>query len=170
MTRDTISIEISDLTQFARSLRSQLPEIPEKPSHVEMLSLVARAAGYRNYQHLRARNTPTPKADGRRVARAAAHFDDAGQLLRWPGKTAIQGLCLWVIWAKLPARQSLTEREISQLIDAQTMFRDAAQIRRGMVEHGMVTRNLDGSAYLRVEQAPPPEARALMVQFPQRDV
>ncbi|WP_299933107.1 DUF2087 domain-containing protein [uncultured Pelagimonas sp.] len=162
MTRETISLEIKDLKQFAKALRA---ELPNTPSHVETLGLVARAAGYRNFQHLRAQNTPKPVADDKLVARALEHFDDKGQLKRWPGKTRIQGLCLWVLWARLPARQTLTERDISGLIDAMTLFRDAAQIRRGMIEHAMLTRNLDGSAYERVEQLPPPEALALIAKL-----
>lgn len=163
MSRETISLEIKDLTQFARSLRA---ELPHKPSHVETLRLVARAAGYRNFQHLRARNAPKPVADDKLVARALEHFEDNGFLKRWPGKTQIQALCLWVLWSRLPARQVMREREISQAIDDMTLFRDAAQIRRGMIEHRLVMRNLDGSAYERIEQAPPPEARALIAQLP----
>lgn len=59
----------------------------------------------------------------------------------------------------------MSEREISQAVDHMTLFRDAAQIRRGMLEHRLVMRNLDGSAYERIEQAPPPEARALITQL-----
>lgn len=159
MTRDVISLTINDLSQFAKTLRS---EIATPPSHLEMLGMVARAAGYRNYQHLRAAHTPSPKPDSKRVGRAARHFDDMGRLLQWPAKNAIQNLCLWPIWATLPPRTEMTERQISARIDGVCVLRDAAQIRRGMVEFGMVTRSLDGSAYKRVEQAPPPEALALI--------
>ncbi|MGH1413126.1 MAG: DUF2087 domain-containing protein [Pelagimonas sp.] len=162
MTRETITLEIKDLKKFAQILRT---ELPHKPSHVETLSLVARAAGYRNFQHLRAQNTPQPQADAKLVARAHEHFDPQGQLIRWPGKTRIQALCLWVLWARLPARAVMTERQISARIDDMTLFHDAAQIRRGMVEHRLVGRNLDGSAYERIEQAPPPEARALIAKL-----
>ena len=52
MTRDVISLQIDDLSHFARSLRAGLAN---PPSHLEMLGHIARAAGYRNYQHLRAK-------------------------------------------------------------------------------------------------------------------
>ncbi|MCA9846290.1 MAG: DUF2087 domain-containing protein, partial [Dehalococcoidia bacterium] len=64
--------------------------------------------------------------------------------------------------------ETMTERQISAHIDTLTAFRDAAQIRRGMVEHRMVTRDLEGRAYLRLEQAPPPEARALIAAVSER--
>ncbi|MCR8547346.1 DUF2087 domain-containing protein [Salipiger sp. P9] len=162
MTRDVISLHIDDLSQFARSLRAGLDH---PPSHLEMLGQIARAAGYRNYQHLRAASTPAPKADGKRVERALRHFDGQGRLLRFPGRTQMQWLCLWPLWAHLPARQEMSEREISLRIDALSGFRDAAQLRRSMVEAGLLTRTADGSVYRRIEQAPPPEARALIAEL-----
>ncbi|MFD1344619.1 DUF2087 domain-containing protein, partial [Litorisediminicola beolgyonensis] len=64
--------------------------------------------------------------------------------------------------AVLPARETLSEREISARIDAATALGDAAQLRRGLIEHGLARRSRDGSAYTRIEQAPPPEALALL--------
>lgn len=89
MSRETITLEIKDLTQFARSLRA---ELPHKPSHVETLGLVARAAGYRNFQHLRARNAPKPVADEKLVARALEHFDDKGFFETLARQDAYSGL------------------------------------------------------------------------------
>ncbi|APZ54342.1 DUF2087 domain-containing protein [Salipiger abyssi] len=159
MTRDVISLTIDDLSHFARSLRAGLAS---PPSHLEMLGQIARAAGYRNYQHLRASHAPAPQADRKRVERALRHFDGQGRLMRFPGRTRMQWLCLWPLWARLPARHEMSERQISARIDALTGFRDAAQLRRSMVEAGLVTRTVDGAVYLRREQAPPPEARALI--------
>ncbi|SPF80739.1 DUF2087 domain-containing protein [Pseudoprimorskyibacter insulae] len=159
MTRDVIELTIPDLSHFAKALRSSLEG---SPSHAEMLGHIARAAGYRNYQHLRARHEPQPQADLRRVERALRLFDDAGLMLRWPGKHSLQGLCLWAVWAQLPPREAMTERQISQRIDTLTAFRDAAQIRRGLIEHRLASRNIDGSAYHRVEQGPSPEARLVI--------
>ncbi|MDU8911487.1 DUF2087 domain-containing protein [Aestuariicoccus sp. MJ-SS9] len=159
MTRDLVSLTIDDLSHFAKTLRAQL-DAP--PSHLQLLGMVARAAGYRNFQHLRAAQTPVPAFDRTRVSRALRHFDAEGRLLRWPSRNAMQNLCLWPIWAALPARETMTERQISARIDALTAFRDAAQIRRALVEFGMVTRNIDGSVYCRREQVPPPEALAVI--------
>ena len=159
MSRDVTQLTIPDLSQFAKALRAQLAD---PPKHLEMLGMIARAAGYRNYQHLLARHTPEPQVDQKRVARAARYFDAEGRLDRWPARTAIQMMCCWVIWAQLPAREVLSERAISARIDALTTFRDAAQIRRSLVEAGALSRTLDGSEYRRCEKPMPAEAKALM--------
>lgn len=160
MSRDPISLTIPDVSGFTKALRS---ELSDPPSHQEALNMVARAAGYRNYQHLLARQpSQKPSADDAQVTRAARYFDAEGCFAHWPARTSVQRLCLWVIWASLPPREPMSERQISARIDAACAFRDAAQIRRAMVEHKMVTRERDGSNYQRIEQAPPPEAQALI--------
>lgn len=157
--RDVICLTIDDLSQFTKTLRKQL-DTPS--SHVEMLTYVARAAGYRNFQHLRARNTPAPKVNRNQVDRAARYFDAQGQWLRWPSKRGVRELCLWVIWASIPLRQTFDEREISALIDDMCRFCDPAQIRRSLIEMHLMTRARDGSAYQRLEHPMPPEAQALL--------
>lgn len=163
--RDVIRLTIEDLSQFTKHLRRNL-EHP--PSHVEMLTLVSRAAGYRNFQHLRAQNTPAPKANPKQVQRAARYFDASGRWERWPLKCGVRELCLWIIWSEIPARTRFSEREISSRIDAMTGFRDAAQIRRSLVEMGLMARRPDGSNYHRLEQPMPPEARALLSEMQAR--
>jgi len=81
MPRDIIRVTIEDLSQFAKTLRSDLPN---PPSHVEKLSLIARAAGYRNFQHLREKNTPLPQANDKQVRRALRYFDETGVMVEWP--------------------------------------------------------------------------------------
>ena len=117
MPRDPVPLTIPDLSAFAKSLRAGMAQ---PPSHLQMLGLIAKAAGYRNYQHLLARHRamPTEPVDDRRVARALRQFAPDGRLNAWPGKTVIQGLCLWVIWARLPKATEMTERGISAHIDA----------------------------------------------------
>lgn len=58
MPRSIFSIDIADLSTFAKSLREQIGRLDRQPSHVEMLNLLSRAAGFRNFQHLRAARTP----------------------------------------------------------------------------------------------------------------
>jgi hypothetical protein len=41
------------------------------------------------------------------------HFDTDGRLVRWPTKYAVQQRALWALWARLPARRVLTEREVN---------------------------------------------------------
>lgn len=166
-TQDTISLTITDLSRFAKTLRAGLST---PPGHLETLNLIARAAGYRNYQHLKARQAHQASApvDDRQVARALRFFR-RGKFADWPAKTQVQKLCLWGLWAQLPAQVAYSEREVSDLIHDMCSFRDAAQIRRAMVEHKMLTRQKDGSNYQRVEQAPPPEALDLIRRLRRTD-
>lgn len=159
MSKDVLRLTIEDLSQFSKTLRETLPGAPGQS---EMLSHIARAAGYRNFQHLRSRLTPEPQADHKRVARALRYFAHDGRWAQWPLKRGIRELCLWVIWSRLPVREVLNEREISAVIDEETQFRDPAQIRRSLVEMGLLTRTVDGSAYERIEQPVPADAKALL--------
>ena len=165
MSKDVIRLTIPDVSGFAKQLRANLPE---SPGHVEMLNHVARAAGYRNFQQLRSQNPPGPEIDRKRIERAARYFDERGRWQSWPTKRGVRELCLWVIWARLPARQSWSEREISALIDEETLFRDAAQVRRSLVEMQLLTRDRDGSNYTRVEVAMDPHGLALMSDLAER--
>ena len=163
MTRDQLSLTLPDVSAFARSLRASLGEAA--PSHQALLNLVARAGGFRNHQHLRAVQRgapPVAPVDGEALRRALARFEAEGRLLSWSSRRKIRELCLWPIWAALPPRALLSERQIGAQIDALTVFRDAAQVRRSLIEDGRLTRKPDGSAYRRLERAPDPTALALI--------
>ncbi len=165
MTREAIPLTLNDTAGFARSLRAALCAEAELPGHLGFLNHVARAAGFRNFQHLRAAVSGTPSAptvDEKRLAQALRCFDIGGRMMRWPGKTSLQGLCLWAIWAQLPARQSLPEGDVNAVIDRWHGFGDRALVRRSLIDHGLATRGRDGRDYRRTEKAPPPEALALI--------
>ena len=118
----------ADLSAFAKALRTQLAERLDSgaglPGHVEMLNLLARAAGHRNVQALKAaaksaagvapaphrwhgpKNPAlTPAAD-----RALRVFDAQGHLLRWPNKRAEQVLALWCLWMAFDGKRRYSER------------------------------------------------------------
>jgi hypothetical protein len=167
-----------DITVLARSLREQLGRLDHSPSHVEMLNLLARANGHANFQHLRAdaqaqsllsAQTPaTPRVDHARVEKVIRHFDERGTMVRWPGKTNHQSLCLWVIWSRIPAEQGFSEREINRFIIDAHSFGDHALLRRSMVDARMLTRTPDGRLYRRIEKKPDPDAAALLAAMAQR--
>jgi hypothetical protein len=167
MTKPPFPLIAKDLAQFTRALARQLGE--NAPSHLRLMNMLARAAGFQNLQHLRgAQSGAAGPAQGARipdvkaVERAMAQFDDLGRLRQWPAKRATQTLALWAIWAVLPAKAQLDEREISALLTHEHCFGDAATLRRTMISCQMLTRQVGGVDYLRVEQEPPPEARALI--------
>jgi hypothetical protein len=172
MSRIALPLQIADLSDFAKSLRKQLAELPDPPGHVEMLNLLSRSAGFRNYQHLKsalearlrleAPVEPVAPVDHALVERAARLFDAEGRLLRWPTSRLVQDLCLWVLWSRLASRTSFSEKQISELIKHWHTFGDHALLRRALIGWRLVQRTPDGSEYRRIEQKPPAELSPLL--------
>lgn len=172
MTRTTLPFATKDVSALARSLQRELAAHDGAPGHVQLLNMIARAGGYRNFQHFRADlaaadrldapPAPAEPADHRRVERVARYFDGEGRLTAWPAKTADQRLALWALWAKIPAEAVMTERQISAWLRDRHHFGDPALLRRELVQTGLMTRTLDCREYRRVEQRPPGEALALI--------
>ncbi|MBS8228316.1 DUF2087 domain-containing protein [Vannielia litorea] len=167
MPRSPLPLTVPDLSAFARALARQL-DTP--PPHQSLLKMLARAAGFRNHQHMvasgaaeaRLATPPEAPADHRRVERALAQWDATGRLRQWPARRAVQELCLWALWARLPAETTLHERDVNGALNHAHLFDDAALLRRSLIGMGLLSRNRDGSDYRRAEKAPPPEARALI--------
>ena len=172
MSREAFPFSVDDISALAKALRGGLADAEAAPGHVEMLNMLARAGGFRNFQHFRAQAeeldrlaTPPfvpPPIDTARLERIARYFDGEGRLTRWPGKANHRTDCLWVMWSRLPARATMHEREVNERLNAEHLFGDHALIRRELVDRGMMWRTLDGREYRRIEQAPPAEAAALI--------
>jgi hypothetical protein len=169
MTRPHLPLQTGDLSDFARGLARQLGDA--SPSHLTLMNMLARSAGFRNVQHLRAsraaerrladRVAPTPP-DHRLVERALHQFDPFGRLVRWPSRQSVQTLALWAIWAVLPAGLLVREQDINNAILQEHVFGDPAMIRRTMIAAGLLTRKADGTEYHRIEREPPSEAKLLI--------
>lgn len=176
MTRTTIPFHAGDISSLARILRTQLIARDGVPGHVELLNILARAVGRRNFQQLRAEiqdGAPAQIAvpdqaaapiDPRRMERVRRCFADDGKLSRWPAKREDQVLALWGLWAQIPSRRDFTEQEISQVLRGLHDFGDHALLRRELVESRLVSRTPDCRAYRRVEQPPPTDAAELIRQ------
>ncbi|WP_147822582.1 DUF2087 domain-containing protein [Salidesulfovibrio onnuriiensis] len=167
MGRTPMPLYVGDVSVLARSLRRTLLDSEHIPSHVEMLNLLAKSAGFRNFQHLKAgqerpRAGSAPqgeaKADLKRAKRAAGYFDLDGRLTRWPKKHSLRVLCLWVLWSRLPAREDMSELEFDERLVLGHTFCDHTMLRRWMVDLGLVSRTPDGREYRRIEAQPPAEA------------
>lgn len=174
MSRTPLPFHAPDISAVARSLSGQIAALEHAPGHVEMLNMLVRAAGWRNFQHFRAQaatrerleatpaEPPAPAVDFVKVKRLTRHFDAEGRLLRWPSKRGEQQTCLWVLWSRLPSRRVMSEPTINESLTAGHTFGDYALLRRWMCDDGMVTRTADGREYRRIESRPPALALALI--------
>ncbi|QRK07511.1 DUF2087 domain-containing protein [Archangium violaceum] len=172
MSRLSLPYAVADISALARSLRDQLGKLGHMPGHVELLNMLARSAGYANYQHLRAQleaqsrlaapRAPTPAPDHERIEKVARHFDDSGRLLRWPARANQQELCLWVLWSRIPSGKVFTEQQINELLKHWHLFGDHALLRRSLFDFRLVARTTDGRQYRRIEQKPPAELSPLI--------
>ncbi|WP_340646762.1 DUF2087 domain-containing protein [Phenylobacterium sp.] len=173
MSRTVIPLQTQDVSNFAKALRAQLLARSSAPSHVELLNMLARSAGRRNFQDLRAQadeprpdahpaQPPKEAADLAVVERVARCFGPEGRLTRWPAKRGDQVLALWVLWSKLPAREALNEKQISDRLKTLHDFGDHALLRRDLIGLGLFFRTDDCRVYRRIEQAPPATAVVLI--------
>jgi hypothetical protein len=173
MTRTILAYEAPDISALARSLHTGLSALDRTPGHVELLNMLARGAGFRNFQHLRADAQartrldappppPAPAPDHARCAKVLRLFDAEGMLQRWPKKRSQQELCLWVLWSRLPARETFAEKRMNEELNRLHGFGDYALLRRELIELGLFRRTPGGREYSRIEQAPPPELSAML--------
>jgi hypothetical protein len=165
-----------DVSALAKSLcdlqqtRAETKSSP--PTHLEMLNLLAKATGARNFQAWRAHTAtaaPAPVQAGPaeqpispQIEKALRVFDEQARMTRWPVARPIQRLCTWYMWSKFEKRRSYGEREVNALLSPWTTFQAHVTMRRELINDGLVTREIDGSNYQRVDCAPPPEARQFL--------
>jgi hypothetical protein len=172
MSRTTLPFYAEDISAFARSLNAQLTNSDHDPSHVELLNMLARSAGFRNFQHFRAQADAREHLESPRRAAAPVdfalvqtltkYFDASGCLSRWPSKFSHREPCIWVMWSRLAPREIYTERQINEFLQANHLFGDHVLLRRQLIDLGLVTRTADGREYRRVERRPRAEVVELI--------
>lgn len=186
MTRLLVPLATPDLSALAKTLKSSLDERhgagKPPPTHVELLNLLARAAGLRNFATLKARAmaapaspsgvppaVPVAPADGvdagalsATARKALLQFDPAGRLVRLPGKLSVQQMVMWALWTRFAARRTYTENEVNALINAHHTFGDQATLRRELVNMKLVGRESDCSRYWKEPRRPEPDVRAFL--------
>lgn len=177
---DRTPLVAADLSAFAKALRTQLAERLDSgaglPGHVEMLNLLARAAGHRNVQALKAaaKSTATaapspqrwhgPKHPSLSAAadRTLRVFDAQGRLLRWPSKRAEQVLALWCLWMAFDGKRRYSEREVNEVLNAHHAFGDHCLLRRELVVMELLARTPGGEQYRKLAARPDEETAALL--------
>ena len=181
MTSELSPLVAADLSTFAKQLRTQLAARLDAgqglPGHVEMLNLLARAAGHRNVQALKAAaarpatarvDAPHrwhgPKQPGLTAAadRTLRVFDGQARLLRWPPKRAEQVLALWCLWLAFDGKRRYSECEVNEVINRHHAFGDHCLLRRELVEARLLTRTPGGEQYRKVAARPDEETAALL--------
>ncbi len=163
MSRSIFAYHAPDISVLARSLVKQWAAETAPPGHLQMLNMLARAAGHRNFQSYRAGAAVQPEqVDAAQIGQWLRFFGEDGRMCRWPAKRSIQLPCLWPIWAAIPSRRELSEAQVNDAIRSAESFGDHVLLRRELVTSGLLQRKPDGSDYRRVEQVPPAEALALI--------
>ncbi|GAA0761159.1 DUF2087 domain-containing protein [Ideonella azotifigens] len=187
-------LHCEDLSTFAKSLRRELSDhlsaqgapSDTAPSHLQLLNMLARAAGHRNLQALQAAPVtavaevdpwaatalPEPAANedaaapreslSPNAAKALTQFDAWGRLARWPHKFSVQRLAMWALWTRFEPNRRYTEREVNELLKAWTTWGDHVTPRRELVEMKLISRLPDCSAYWKNPQRPSDEVQGLL--------
>ncbi|MEQ1807935.1 MAG: DUF2087 domain-containing protein [Burkholderiaceae bacterium] len=183
MPREAFALAVPDVSAFARALGRSLAERharkPVPPSHVELLNMLARAAGQRNIQALRATPpaaaaavaaAPRPRAASEtplsaNARKALAQFDAQGRLLRWPVKFSVQRLAMWTLWTRFDAKRVYTEKEVNAVLKQANDFGDHVTLRRELINHRLMSRKSDCSEYRKLAARPDDETRALIAAW-----
>ncbi len=181
MTRMLLPLSIADISSFAKKLKTDLDDRADQgqssPTHLELLNLLARAAGMRNFQTFRASVEASvtisdalqlPPTEGNLVEAAAAEkpddaidvgtlspivrkalmqFDTAGRLVRLPNKLSVQQMAMWWMWTQFTVRRKYTEKDVNQVLNAHHTFGDQATLRRELVNMKLLGRKSDCSEY-----------------------
>jgi hypothetical protein len=168
----SVPLRVDDVSAFCKNLRQRLvdSDVPA-PSHLTLLNVIAKSAGYRNYQALRAAAAADPTHTSvppqpltppsgstlpKVIARALGHFDTAGRLTRFPLQRSVRDLALLGIWCQLPGKRDLTEKQVNEYLKGAHTFADHVSLRRELVNTKRLWRTTDGSRYRK--EAPPMSA------------
>src|SRR5947208_1128068 len=96
MTRPVFPFYANDISELAGSLHRQLAACDHTPGHLELLNMLARAVGSRNFQHFRANVVAEKRLvrpsetiapiDHVELQRLSRYFDANARWIRWPKK------------------------------------------------------------------------------------
>jgi hypothetical protein len=179
MSRESTPLVVPDLSAFARNLGRALKTCQARPTeslgHLHLQNLIARAAGYRNLQALKAsaRRVPTRDAEARlsdNARKALMQFDREGRLVRWPSKFSVQRLAMWLLWTRFEGRRVYSEREVNAVLRSANAFGDHVTLRRELINHRLMTRKSDCSEYRKVSARPDDEVKALLTAWRARSL
>lgn len=167
MSRTTYPFYCSDISALARSLKEQWQQ-EQPPGHLQIMNMLAKSAGFANFQHLRAsieQDRSHEQAEQQlppTVRKLLRHFDDSGRLLRWPHKFSEQAICLWAAWDCLPDQGTHPEALINDVLRQCQSFNDHVLLRRELVNHKLMARTEDCRQYWKLGRDIPADIHALL--------
>jgi hypothetical protein len=184
MTRTAIALSAPDVSAFTKTLKAALDARHASglapPSHLELLNLLARAAGLRNFQTLKAQTSlarppvSLPQASAPAVNLATMsplvrktllQFDDERRMVRLPNKFSVQRLAMWAFWTQFEAPRRYTEKEVNAVLNAHHTFGDQATLRRELINMQLLGRKDDCSEYWKNPQQPSDEVQSFLVAW-----
>ena len=87
---------------------------------------------------------PTPAE----AAKELGHWLDAqGHLTQWPSRRRMQRYAVLYLVAKFQRARRYSEPEVNAILDTWAPFRDAALLRRTLIEEHLLERTADGREY-----------------------
>lgn len=81
-------------------------------------------------------------------------LDENGRLARFPTKKRKQLTALYYLSEKFEPARDYTEKEVNEVINAWTCFKDPATLRRELFNKYLLDREADGSRYRKAETIP----------------
>jgi hypothetical protein len=186
MTRLLVPFFTPDISAFTKTLKNFLDEREASgeslPSHLELLNLLARAAGMRNFATLKKSAQTAPRvvtnnlnidthaesdpsevvnlsSMSATVRKALVQFDEFGRLLRLPNKLSVQQMTMWALWTKFAANRKYTEKEVNAITNAFHTFGDQATLRRELINMKLLGRKSDCSEYWKETHRPTEEVQ-----------
>jgi hypothetical protein len=178
MTRSLVPFAAPDVSALAKTLKSALDERHgagrSPPTHVELLNLLARAVGLRNFATLKATSEAIPAPAAAPVApdglgtmsptarKALLQFDQGRRLVRLPNKFSVQQMVMWALWTHFAARRTYTEKQVNAVLNAHHSFGDPATLRRELVNMKLLARKPDCSEYWKEARRPDAEVRGFL--------
>lgn len=81
-------------------------------------------------------------------------LDDSGRITVFPTKHKKKLMVLWYLVQKIEGGRKYSEREINDILDEWTVFRDHAMLRRELYNKMLLNRTKDCSRYWRAEKTP----------------
>ena len=98
----------------------------------------------------------------RAARKALTQFDARRRLVRWPHKFSVGRLAMWVLWAHFEAKRLYTEREVNEILKLWNTWGGHVTLRRELINHPLLTRKSDCSAYRKLPARPDEEVRWLL--------